>query len=184
MEIFIRLSSNQSLAVDGESRGALDTQLAGNLGLLLHDLGIFTRVQTFIESRGVQVQAGRDLLEIIFAECSLVFTRLVFKQVIVEFPKSILIGRTFAGLSRPLRFRAEKGEMPVTQTSFTLFYVRIFDLATRASGETPAEGSLKIAEFDDGHRGVGIAEIMACLLRQKGAQLLLVVDLGELICNR
>lgn len=79
------------------------------------------------------------------------------EDLIVEFPKCALIGSAFAGFGSPQRFRPEKGEMHVAMTHNACFYVDFIDLATRASCETLAVRSLEIAEFDNGHRRVGIA---------------------------
>jgi hypothetical protein len=48
----------------------------------------------------------------------------------------------------------------------TICYVCFIDLTTRASGKTPAVGSLKIAEFDNGHRGVCRSFKMVSLANQ------------------
>jgi hypothetical protein len=42
------------------------------------------------------------ILEIVFAECALVLAILVGEQIIVVFPKFILVRSALAGLSRPL----------------------------------------------------------------------------------
>lgn len=47
--------------------------------------------------------------------------------------------------------------MLITEAHQTGLHVLFIDLAPRASGESPAEGSLEVAEFDDGDRSAGIA---------------------------
>ena len=64
--------------------------------------------------------------------------------------------------------------MLVTETHDTAFDILLIDLATRASGKLPAVRSLKVAELDDGHRGVGVAFKMAGLADHERHQLIWV----------
>ena len=47
--------------------------------------------------------------------------------------------------------------MHVAKADLPVLYVRFLDLAPRASGESPTERSLKVAELDDGDGCIGIA---------------------------
>ena len=53
--------------------------------------------------------------------------------------------------------------MQITEANFTVLDIFLIDLAPRASGKSPAVRSLKVAELDDGNRGVGVAFKMAGL---------------------
>jgi hypothetical protein len=68
----------------------------------------------------------------------------------------------------------EKGNLHLT-----IGYVLFFDLATRASGITPAEWSLKVAEFDHRHRGIFIPFEMNRLADQVIHQLIGRGELGD-----
>ena len=100
------------------------------------------------------------------AESSLVLASLAVEQLVVVLPEGVLIGGALAGLGRPLRLRPQEDEVPVPQANFPGLDVRFINLASRASGESPAVGSLKVAEFDDGDGRVGIASEMARLGHQ------------------
>lgn len=114
-----------------------------------------------VERLGIETQFIRKPLQVIFVERPPVFTRLLDENVIVVLPESILLGRTFAGLPRPLGFGTKKGKMHVPKTHLSGCNVLLFDLATRASGKLAAERSLEIAEFDQGDGSVRVAPEMA-----------------------
>lgn len=82
-------------------------------------------------------------------------------------PKCVLVCRAFAGFSSPIRFFSQEIEMPVTKAYIPCRYILCVDLTTRVSGKFAAVGSLKVAKFDDGYRGVGIAFEMAHLADQE-----------------
>ncbi len=87
----------------------------------------------------------------------MVLAWLAIIQPIVVSPKGLLLGGTFAGLGRPLRLRPQEGHVLITEAHQTCLHVLFIDLAPRASGKSPAVRSLKVAEFDDNDRGVGIS---------------------------
>ena len=71
-------------------------------------------------------------------------------------PECILVGRTLAGLASPLRLRPQEGKVLVTEAHHATLDILFIDLAPRASGKSPAVRSLKVAEFNEGNRGLGI----------------------------
>ena len=87
------------------------------------------------------------------------------------FPKSVLFSGAFAGLARPLRFWTQEGKMQITKSNVTVLDILFIDLATRASGKSPAEWSLKVTELDDGDRSLRIALEMPGLSHNHGHQL-------------
>ena len=157
----------------------MHSQLAGGVGLIGDKLGVFTRVKAGIEFVFIQSKVSGKSLEFILVEGTLVFTRLVFEQKVVIFPKGILVTGTFRGFGRPERFFPQEGEVEVAKTNFTCIYVSGLYLTTRVSGKTPAVGSLKIAELDDRDRGVGITFEMGGVADEVSHELFLVADGGE-----
>ena len=53
--------------------------------------------------------------------------------------------------------------MNVGKTNLAILNISFFDLTPRASGESPAERSLKIAELDQRHRSVWVTSKMTGL---------------------
>jgi hypothetical protein len=101
-EVIKRLRPDHTLTIDGEGGGTLNLQLVANTGLVLDELGIFTRVQAVVESLGIQTHVGSERLQVILAECTLVLTTLVGEQVVMVFPVGVLIAGTFGGFGCPL----------------------------------------------------------------------------------
>lgn len=118
---------------------------------------MFSRVQTLVESFGIQTQVSSELLEILLAERSLVFTGLAVEDLVVIGPKRVLLGCTFTGFPCPLRLGSKKCEVPVAKAHDTGLDVLFIDLASRASGKSPAIGSLEIAELNNRDRRVRVA---------------------------
>ena len=73
-----------------------------NTGLVLDELGIFTRVEAVVESLGIQTHIGSERLQVILAECTLVLSILVGEQVVMKFPVFVLITGAFGGFGCPL----------------------------------------------------------------------------------
>ena len=94
------------------------------------------------------------------------------------FPKFILVRSAFGGLSRPLRFIAQECILEITKTYLTGIHVFFIDLTTRVRGKFAAVGSLKIAEFDDCHRSVGVAFEMASRSDEHGHHFLVSCGAG------
>ena len=55
--------------------------------------------------------------------------------------------------------------MHVAKTNQSILNVRFIDLAPRASGESPAERSLEVAELDDGDGRIGVSPKVTSLSR-------------------
>jgi hypothetical protein len=130
-------------------------------------VGIFTGIQALIELLGIQIKLSRELFQVVFVESPFVFSGLVIEEVIVIFPKSILVSGTFAGFCCPLRFGSQESEMPVSETNFTSLDVIFIDLTPRVSGKSAAEWSLVVAEFDHGDRGIRVSFEMVGLSDKK-----------------
>jgi len=101
-KVIKRLRPDHTLAIDGKGGCALNLQLVTNTGLVLDELGIFTRVEAVVESLGIQAHVGSERLQVILAECTLVLATLVGEQVVMKFPVSILVAGTFGGFGCPL----------------------------------------------------------------------------------
>ncbi len=56
LECLKRLGADDGFAVNDETGCALHADLTGNIGLRLHQLGVFAAIQAFVESFAVQVQ--------------------------------------------------------------------------------------------------------------------------------
>ena len=87
------------------------------------------------------------------------------------FPELFLVSSAFAGFGCPPGFFTQKSEVPIAQAYFPIGDILFIDLATRASGKSAAEGSLKIAELNHRDRGILVAQEMAALLDQEGHHL-------------
>jgi hypothetical protein len=107
-------------------------------------------------------------LEIIFAERAFILAVLAGEQKIMVFPKLILVRGALGCLSGPLGFITQKSILEITEAYLAGFYVCFIDLTTRVSCKFAAVGSLKIAEFDNRHRSVGVAFEMACRSDEHG----------------
>lgn len=88
------------------------------------------------------------------------------------FPEGVLIGGALTGLGCVEGFLAQKGEVPITEADLPVFYIILFNLATRASGISATERSLEIAKLDQCHRRVRAAFVMPHLTRQEVHHLL------------
>jgi len=73
------LRTNDSFAVDHESRCALYAQLAGVVGIGSNDGCVFFGIQTFVESVGIQAELGGKLFEVVFVERAAVLPGLAFE---------------------------------------------------------------------------------------------------------
>lgn len=147
------------MTVDQEARCAAHPDGLGCLSLRLDHGGIFPRIQALREALRIQAQLLRKLLQVFLVEGSLVLPTLAFEKQIVVSPKSLftLFAGAFAGFRRPLGFRTQEGEVDIPQADDPLLDIFFIDLTPRASGPAAAVGSLKVAELDDGYRGVGAA---------------------------
>ncbi len=75
-------------------------------------IGVLAFVQASVEGDRVEAQGLGERLEACLAEASLVVSaRLIGEKDIVVFPELVLISSAFGGLSRPLRFLTQKGDM-------------------------------------------------------------------------
>jgi len=93
------LGADQCLAIDGEGRRGLHSQLPANISLFCDELGVLTGIKACIESLGIQLHISRKFLQVILAERTLILTTLVGEEVIVELPEFILIAGAFGGFS-------------------------------------------------------------------------------------
>ena len=75
----------------------------------------------------------------------------------MKIPICILVTGTFSGFGCPLRLVPKDGEIEIAETHLTRIHIICFDLATRASGVTPAVWSLVVAELDHGYRRIGVS---------------------------
>lgn len=178
------LCADDGLPVDDERRSGLDAKLTGAVGFLLHDTSVSSGIETFVERRGVQTEFFSKELQVLFVERAAILAVLLLEEVIVVLPESILFSRALAGFTGPLRFRAEESEVDVTKSYQPLVNVFFFDLTPRASGKTPAERSLEIAEFDDRDRRVGAAAEVARHAGDSLHQCLLLCGAIRVCCGR
>ncbi len=95
----------------------------------------------------------------------------------MELPVRVLVSGTFGSFCCPLRFITQEGEVEIPETDFPRIHIIRDNLATRASGEAFAIRSLVVAEFDQGHLGVGVAHKIGGLADQVFHHL---IDLGSL----
>lgn len=98
-------------------------------------------------------------------------------------PEGILLAGTLASFGCPCRFRAQEGEMPVTEPDLVVLNILFFDLTPRVSGKSATERSLKVAEFDDCDLGVRIPFEVACLGDQEFHHLLATGLIGLIACG-
>jgi len=85
----------------------------------------------------------------------------------VVFPEGFLFGSALTGFGCVEGFLTQEGEVPVTEADLSVFYIVLFNLATRASGMSATEWSLEIAKLDQGHRRVRAAFVMPHLTHQE-----------------
>ena len=138
---------------------------------MLHDAGVLPGIQALVESGGVQAEIHGEAFQIVLVESALIFTGLALEQQVVVLPKLILIAGALAGFRSPRGLLSQERKMPVSKANFTALDIFFDDLATRASGKSAAEGSLKIAELNHRDRGILVAQEMAALLDQEGHHL-------------
>lgn len=159
-KILIRLRPNHRNGVDQEAGRTLHPNLATEIALGLHQVFIFITGKAFGELVLVQIDLLGKFDQVLVSESALIFAALAFKKHIMVFPELILIGGAFTGFCGPVGFIAQKGEMDVTQADFPAVDIFFDDLTTRVSGKFATVGSLKVAEFDDRHRGAFVAQEM------------------------
>ena len=126
---------------------ALDAQLLGGLGLLLHLLRVLARIQALVELGRLQAEVLGESLQLVLGERALVLAVLALEQLVVILPELALVARALAGFRGPLGFFAQEGHVHVTESNITRLDVLFLDLATRASGPTAAERSLEVADL-------------------------------------
>jgi hypothetical protein len=78
-EIIESLRTGNALAIEYKRWRARDAYLLSDIGLILNQLGIFTRVKTCVESFGIQSQCSGESFQIVLAEGSTILAILVCK---------------------------------------------------------------------------------------------------------
>ena len=63
---------------------------------------MFARIQAVVEGRLVQSKLGSEAFQVFFIKCAAVLARLAVEQLIVVFPKCILVGGALTGFASPL----------------------------------------------------------------------------------
>lgn len=150
--------------------------MPSEIGLILHELGVFPRIQAGIEGFRIQFHVSSEAFQVILAESSLILAILMAEEIVMKFPESILITRTFSSFGCPKRFITQKRKVEITKAYFSRFNICCINLTTRVSGKLPAVGSLIIAKFDHCDRGVGVTFEMCNLAGEVSRKLLLAVD--------
>ena len=117
-------------------------------------------VDARIELGGIEPELRRVLLQVGFRVRADILPRPDGKELIVVFPKLVLLGCTFSRFRGPVRFAdaslVDDGVILVCEGNLVRLDVLCFDLATRAKCKVSADRSLKVGEFDEGELGVWI----------------------------
>jgi hypothetical protein len=113
-------------------------------------------IQASVESPSVQAQIFSKLLQIFNLKRALIFTTLTLEQLVMVPPELLLalVPGAFGCFRGKRAFFTQKGEMDVAEPDNARVDKFFFYLLIFANGELTTERSLKIAEFQHGHRGI------------------------------
>jgi hypothetical protein len=119
--------------------------LLGQLGLSLHAVEGLVGVEAGGERRRIELELGREALQVGPGEGASVLTSLLGEELIVVVPEAVLVGGALGRLSGPDRLLAQEGKMAPGETRLARRDERLLELTPWTQGELSAEWSLEIA---------------------------------------
>lgn len=151
------MRADEALSIDEECRCAGYALVFPGFSFRAHFGEILVAVEARAEPGLVESQLGGETFQIRFGVRAAIFAALSGKQQVVVLPELALLIRAFGCACRPFGFRAEDGDVLIDEFDFTRIDKILFDATRRVISKSFAVRSLKIGQFDEGYRGLGVA---------------------------